>query len=287
MLPDVTYHAQPGFRPLKLDLYLPADRSRPRPIVMWIHGGGWRVGDPRAGSLPGGPFSDWPAVLARLAARGYVVAGVSYRLTGESRFPGAVLDVKAAVRWLKANAAVYGGDPNRVVAWGASAGAQIAALVGTSCGVSTLEGQVRPGSPSACVNGVVDWYGPIAFDKLDEQALPNSPSHSTPESAESSYLGCVLPRCEGEWVRLADPITFLDARDPPFLIMHGDADTTVAPGQSELLHDALQATGIASELVIVPGANHGFVGVSAAAGQPLLDRVFAFIDRATGTRPAN
>lgn len=281
---DLTYAAPRGFRPLKLDLYVPPAGGGPKPLVIWVHGGGWLAGDPRAGSQPGGPFTDWPQVLARLAARGYVVAGVSYRLTGEARFPAQIEDIKASVRWLKANAAAYNADPDRVVAWGASAGAHLVSLLGTSCGVAALEGPTKPGEPSSCVQAVVDWYGPINFAQLDRLAIPKSMVHEAPDSPESLYLGCNLAACPPGVVQSANAIHYVSEKSPPFLIMHGDADTSVAPGQSLLLRDALRAKGVEAELVTVPGANHSFVGVSAADGEPILQRVFAFIDRVTKRR---
>jgi acetyl esterase/lipase len=281
---DLTYASPRGFRPVKLDLYVPPAGGAPKPLVIWVHGGGWLAGDPRAGSQPGGPFTDWPAVLTRLAARGYVVAGVSYRLTGEARFPAQVQDVKAAVRWLKANAAAYHADAGRVVAWGASAGAHLVSLAGTSCGVAALEEPTKPGDPSSCVQAVVDWYGPIDFAQLDRLAIPKSMVHGAPDSPESLYLGCNLADCPPDLVQSANAITYVSAKSPPFLIMHGDADTSVAPEQSRLLVDALRAKGVEVEFVSVPGANHSFVRVSAADGEPLLQRVFAFIDRVTKRR---
>jgi acetyl esterase/lipase len=280
---DVPYSTILGFRPLKLDLYLPPAGGGAKPMVIWVHGGGWFTGDPRAGSQPGGPYKDWPGVLAALSARGYVVAGVSYRLTGEARFPAQIEDVKAAVRWLKRNAGVYGGDSSRVVAWGASAGGHLAALLGTSCGVAELEGPVRPGDPSSCVQAVVDWYGPIDFTQLDALDFSHSNAHAPADSPESRYLGCPLPRCPPERLRQANAITYVDAKDPPFLIMHGDADVSVAPKESQLLLDALKKAGVKAELIYVPGVKHSFVGATPEQGKMILDRVFAFIDETVGS----
>ncbi|HTI67036.1 MAG TPA: alpha/beta hydrolase [Caulobacteraceae bacterium] len=285
-LQDITFATNRGFRPLKLDLYLPANRQPPKALVLWIHGGGWSQGDPRGGGIQAPAYRDWPKVLASLAGRGYVVAGISYRLSGEARFPAAIFDVKAAVRWLRANAATYGIDPARVVVWGGSAGGQLAALLGTSCNVVELEGTpVRGAQASSCVQGVVDFYGPTDFRQMDAQRLPNtdSASHDAPTSGESVYLGCPLPQCPPEQLRLANPIAFVDRTDPPFLIMHGDADTAVPPKQSQILYDALKAAGVKAELLYVPGVNHIFAGATDAQGAMILDKVFAFLDATTGT----
>lgn len=133
-------YAEPeGYRPLTLDLYLPPQQAtRPAggfPLVLYIHGGGWLGGTARRS----GPFADFPAVLAALAARGYVVASVEYRLSGEAKFPAQVQDVKAVLRWLRSRAPEFGIDPRRAVAWGASAGAYLAALTALSCGAAEFD----------------------------------------------------------------------------------------------------------------------------------------------------
>jgi acetyl esterase/lipase len=123
--PDVVYWTPPGgFQPQTLDLYRPAGEG-PHPLVIYVHGGGWVGGTARNA----GTFENFPGVLADLASRGYVVASVNYRLAGEARFPGAIQDVKAAVRYLRANAASLGVDPDKVLIWGSSAGGQLAGLV--------------------------------------------------------------------------------------------------------------------------------------------------------------
>jgi acetyl esterase/lipase len=287
-LTDVTFATNRGFRPLKLDLYLNPARTPPKPLVIWVHGGGWSAGDQRGGGIAAPAYQNWPRVLAALTARGYVAAAITYRLSGEAKFPAAIYDVKAAVRWLRANAATYGIDPNRVVIWGGSAGGQLAALLGTSCQVAELEGKpVRGAEVSSCVQGVVDFYGPTDLAQMDIQAPPgpNAAGHNAPTSAESVYLGCALPACPPNQLRLANPIAFVDPSDPPFLIMHGDADTAVPPKQSQILYDALKAKGVKAELVFVPGVNHIFAGATDAQGKMILDKVFAFLDQTTGTKP--
>lgn len=285
-LTDVTYATNRGFRPLKLDLYLKPASAAPKALVIWLHGGGWAQGDQRGGGIATPAYQDWPKVLAGLAGRGYVVAAVTYRLSGEAKSPSAVQDVKSAVRWLRANAAKFGADPNRVIIWGGSAGGQLAAMVGTSCNVPELEGApVRGAEASSCVQGVVDFYGPTDLAQMDAHNLPGAQLHNTPTSAESQYLGCTLPQCPADRLKLSNPIAYVDRSDPPFLIMHGDADTAVPPHQSQLLYDALRAAGVKAELQFVPGVNHIFAGASDAQGKMILDKVYAFLDQTTGTRP--
>ena len=134
-LPDLTYSTVSGFRPLTLDLYLPATRATGgAPVIIYVHGGGWTGGHTRHS----GAFENWPGVLASLAGRGYVVASLNYRLSGEAPSPAAEQDIKSAVRWLRTNAARFGVDKRRIGIWGGSAGGQLAALAGTSCGVPAL-----------------------------------------------------------------------------------------------------------------------------------------------------
>jgi acetyl esterase/lipase len=279
-LMDVTYQSLQGFRPLTLDLYYAAADQRPRPAVIWIHGGGWQGGDAR--SLAMQAWGSMDQLLARLAARGYVTVGVSYRLSGEVKFPAQIQDVKAAVRWLRANAQKYHIDPQRIAAWGESAGGQLASLLGTSCGVSELEGNTGNTGQSSCVQAVIDWYGPIDFL---QQPANQGAAGTVPSSPEAALLGCALARCAPELVRLSNATSFLDAGDPPFLVMHGDADTAVPMSQSRKFVDALQAKGVRAQLEIIPGANHVWMGASAAQADGILKTVFDFLDRSFGVTP--
>jgi acetyl esterase/lipase len=127
---DVTYQTLKGYRPLTLDLYQPPSRSYPLPLVVFVHGGGFGGGDSRHAAV----FDDLPATMAGLAAQGYVVASVNYRLSGEARFPAAVQDVKAAIRFLRGHARDLNLDVTRAAIWGVSTGGQLAALAGASCG---------------------------------------------------------------------------------------------------------------------------------------------------------
>ena len=149
----LAYAAPLGFRPLLLDLYRPAGPD-PAPLVVFMHGGGWLRGDR---SMVSPQFASWrPGPLARLAADGFAVASVDYRLSGEARFPAQLEDVSAAVDWLTGQAAEYGFDASRIVLWGESAGAHLAALLGLQ-------------STGSRVRGVVDWYGPADLLALDEE----------------------------------------------------------------------------------------------------------------------
>ncbi len=254
---DLVYTARP--RPLRLDLYTPSG-APPFPVIVWVHGGAWRAGDK---SLR----ADHAALRQR--ARGYAVASIEYRLSGEAVFPAQIEDCRAALRWLRANAAAYALDPSRIAGWGSSAGGHLVALLGTSGGVTTLEDPLQ-GAPaeSSRVQAVVDWYGPTDFLLMDA-------SHHGPDSPESRLLGCDIDECPDR-VAFANPLTYVDAADPPFFIQHGTRDATVDPGQSVILHAALLAAGVESTYIPLEGAGHGGPEFTTPAN---LARVEAFLDR--------
>jgi acetyl esterase/lipase len=285
-LRDITFAELPGFRPLTLDLYLPPGGSAPsaskslRPAVVFIHGGAFRHRSAR----DGGTFRDFPAVLAAVAARGYVVASVNYRLVGEARFPGPIQDVEMAIRWLRMHATDYGVDTTRFVAWGSSAGGEIATVIGTGCGVKALEPPVPSKTngplPSICVQGVIDWYGLIDLESnpadLGKTDVPGI------HALEDAYLGCKVPKCPPGLARSASPLAYIDSNDPPFLIQHGGADVTVSPKQSQRLYAALHAAGVPAELVMYPNVAHGFAkvpegGPDDTVNSQALDKVFEFL----------
>lgn len=280
-LPDLAYATYTGYQPLKLDLYLPKPSKQKHPLVMYVHGGSWIGGTSRRA----GTFENWPGVLASIAARGYVVASINYRLAGEAKFPAPAQDVKAAIRWVRQNADKYGVDPSRVVIWGGSAGGHLAGLAGASCGVATLSPPAdanAAGPVSDCAQGVILWY-PITDVETMEIRRPNG------EGAVANMLGCQLRACPAGFARLASPVAHVDAGDPPFLIIHGDSDKTVPVSQSQNLYDALKAKGVDAELLIIPGVDHSFMGASPEANRAtntmVIARVNAFIDRVVGPSP--
>jgi acetyl esterase/lipase len=278
---DVTYAELSGFRPLTLDLYLPKPGGAPKPLVVFVHGGAWL----HLTARDGGTFRDFPAILASLAARGYVVASVNYRNSGEAPFPGAVQDVGMAIQWLRRHSGDYGIDPARVVAWGSSAGGNIATLIGTGCAAPNLApppGAAKEGAPpSTCVQGVIDWYGLIDLARNPDDLGP--PVNPKATRYVNAYLGCEMAKCPAGWVRSTNPISYIDAKDPPFLIQHGTADTTVSIKQAERLHAALRAAGVPAELVTYPGVAHGFAapggGADDAVNEQALAKVVEFLGR--------
>jgi acetyl esterase/lipase len=276
--PDLVYSTPPGFRPLRLDLYRQITAGSPRPLVVYVHGGGWQSGHTRHS----GAFENWPEVLASLARRGYVVASVEYRLSGEAKFPAAIHDVKNAIRWLRASATKFAIDPRKVVIWGGSAGGQLAALAATSCGVPELAPQTSAlSAQSECAQGLVAWYG-----VFDLAAIPQSADPAA--SPLTKYLGCVATKC-ADAAALASAVSHLDAKDPPVLLVHGELDKVVPVGQSRAFDQALKAKGIASELVVIRAVDHSFIGASAEetrkASLLALTKTFEFIDSLRGGKP--
>jgi acetyl esterase/lipase len=262
--PDLVYGQIDGFRPLTLDVYqIPArPKETARPTILFVHGGLWIKSDAR--HAPG--FDDFPGLLASLAAKDYVVASVNYRLAGEAHFPAAVQDVKSALRWLRTHASEYDIDTTRVMVWGAEAGGQIASLVGTSCGVNVLEpaADAKSKAPMAsdCVQGVVDWGGPVDLTSWDSTAgheLP--PNTSTPLG---SYMGCEPADCAPGVVKAASPLSYLNNMTPAFLIQQGAMDTLIPVAQSRALYDALQTLHVPSTLVVYPEVGKDFARNGAA-----------------------
>jgi acetyl esterase/lipase len=243
-VPDLVYGEVLGYRPLELDLYLP-HTDGPSPVIVHVHGGGWRRGSRRE-PLPalGAGFYD------TLAARGFAVAAIDYRLSGEARFPAPLEDVRTAISWVRDHAASYGLDADREFLWGDSAGGHLALL-------AALTGSK--------VNGVVAW-----FPVTDLVGLPSDVAEADgepdpgPESREAQLLGAP-PGSVPYLAQQASPVTHASADAPPILLMHGAADDLVPPAQSIRLAEALTAAGATVELELVPGASHFWNGASDVA----------------------
>ena len=254
-LADVTYSTIPGYRPMAVDIYMPPRDAGPKPLVLFVHGGGWVGGHTRHS----GAAADFPAALARLAAEGFVVASVEYRLAAEARFPAQLQDVRAALRFLKGKAARYGIDPARTAIWGGSAGGHLSALAALSCGAVGIDpaGTSAP-QGSECVQAAVIWYGVFDFAALGA-SRPNGA-----DPAAGSLLGCA-GQCTAAQYAPASPVTYIDRQDPPMLLIHGEADRVVPVAQSHLAQERLQAAGVPVRAIYIPGVDHSFVGQTPAA----------------------
>ncbi|MCY3742333.1 MAG: alpha/beta hydrolase [Candidatus Poribacteria bacterium] len=239
---DIAYVTD-GHERQKLDLYVP-DTGKNLPLVIWVHGGAWRGGNKKH-YVP----------MAYLNA-GYAGASINYRLSQHAIFPAQIEDVKAAVRWLRANAETYCLDPNRFAAWGSSAGGHLVAMLGTTGDVEAFEVGENL-EVSSRVQGVVDYYGPTDFLQMDAHRLPEGLVHDTPDSPESQLVGGPIQEHKDR-VAKANPITYVSADDPPFLIIHGDQDKLVPYHQSVLLKDALEKAGVSVTFYRVEGGGHGW-----------------------------
>jgi len=256
----------------KLDIYLPAEGSGSFPVILYIHGGGFAIGDKRD-----------IHVLAFLKGleRGYAVVSVNYRLSGEAIFPAGLKDIKSSIRWIRANSQKYQLDGTRIAACGGSSGGNYAAMVCLTANVTEFD-DFTMGNPGVQCNvqAAVDWFGPTDFLKMDEQLAENGfgPSdHGEAESPESRYLGAKLSEVPLK-VALANPMTYIHKHMPPILIQHGRLDTMVPVQQSIMFVEKLEkyVSHDRFEFDIIEGAGHG---------DPLfetdenMDRVFSFLDK--------
>jgi acetyl esterase/lipase len=248
-------------RPLELDLYLPAETGEASPVVVFLHGGGWRLGSRHTV----GPAYRGAAVrpFERLARDGIAVASIDYRLTGEATWPAQLHDAKAAVRWLRARAAELGLDPERIAAWGESSGGHLAELLGLTGDDAALEGNVGITGTSSRVSAVVAWYAPsdVAAVATDLGTDPADPS-----TREAQLLGAAAPAVP-DLAAQASPVTHVSPDAPPFLLLHGAADRAVPSVQSERLYAALVEAGVEVELDLYEGADHMWLGSADAAEQ--------------------
>ena len=240
----------------KLDIYLPDKGDGPFPVIVSIHGGAFMGCD--KGDLQ---------VLPMLEGlkRGYAVVAVNYRLSWEAKFPALVHDGKAAVRWIRANAERYHLDPERIAAWGGSAGAYVATMLGVTAGVEALEDlSLGNAEQPSHVQAVVAWFGPTDFRKMDEylaeSGMPPAPGmeHNGAQSPESLLLGEQITKIPDR-VKAANPETYVTSAAPPFFLQHGTLDDTVPVQMSIHLAARLeQAIGRdAVQLELLEGAGHG------------------------------
>jgi acetyl esterase/lipase len=255
----------------RLDLYLPEGGDGPFPLIVHIHGGGFAIGDKRDIHL---------LPLLQGLDRGYAVASVNYRLSGEEIFPAALQDVKAAIRWLRANSEQYHLDGERIVAWGGSSGGNLSAMACLTADVPELEDLRLGNAEVPCnVQAAVDWFGPTDFLKMDEQLVESGlgrADHSEADSPESRYLGAKITEIP-EKVRRANPMTYIHPEMPPIVIQHGRLDAMVPVQQSIIFAQKLEqiVSPDRFEFDILEGAGHGDPQFES---EDNLNRVFRFIE---------
>lgn len=260
VLEDLEF-ARYGKRVLRLDLYLPAKRpAAPIPAVVVVRGGGWLVNDRK----------EWAPIASGLAERGIAAASVEYRTATEAPFPGAVQDVKAAVRWTRAHAGKYGIRSDAIGTLGGSSGALMALLVGVSAGERELEGGGGAAGTSSAVQAVVAMAAPADVRLLGEAG----------RQAVQKFLR-LGPREDPALWAFASPVTHIDASDPPVLLLHGGDDEAVLPEQSAVFAREYAKAGAKAELHVLGGAPHAFWN-RAPWFESTLDEAAAFLLRVTG-----
>ena len=267
-----------GYRDVTLDLYVPTNLTVKKPVVIWLHGGGFELGNGHRDWT----WADWTKVLDELAGRGYVVAAIDYRLDLEAKYPAPIEDMKDAIRFLRKNADLYGIDSDRFVAWGLSAGGYLSQMAGTSCHVDALNGGTGEKRISTCVQGVVDWFAPT--DMMLELSKANPGVVKDMVRMDKLFYNCPDSGCSQAVLRAASPVTYVSNDTPPFLIMQGGADPLVDASQSQRLYDVLTAHGVKATLHILPGLGHGFTGATEAQKKAILNTTFDFMDRTMGKR---
>jgi len=243
-LRDLEY-GRGGERTLKMDIL--HRRTLPKkamPVLVWIHGGGWREGSKEEG-IPR---------LISFAKRGYFCASIEYRLSHEALFPAQIEDCKCAIRFLRANAQKFHLNEGRIGVWGMSAGGHLVALLGTTHHVRQLEGQGGWQQFSSSVQAVCDWFGPTDFLRMNY--FPSDIDHDAADSPEGMLIGGAVQENQ-EKAAKANPIAYVTEEASTFLIMHADNDRLVPFNQSQLLYEALQQAGVEVTLAMVKGGGHG------------------------------
>ncbi|QHT65484.1 alpha/beta hydrolase [Rhodocytophaga rosea] len=240
----------------RMDIYLPQGGKVPYPVIVTIAGSAWFGNNTKKQA--------YQKMGIPILKNGYAVVAINHRFSRQAIFPAQINDVKAAIRFIRANAATYQLDTTFIGITGDSSGGHLSAMMGTTRGLDqytvgakslSLEGKVGKFlNQSSRIDAVVDWYGPSTFQAMD--SCGSSFSHDAPDSPESTLTGGPIQQNDN-MCALANPITYIDRNDPPFLLLHGDGDKIVPHCQSLLLDKALQAKGVQSRLIIVPKAGHG------------------------------
>ncbi len=239
LLSDIEY-GKPEGHALLLDLYRPKESKRPVPVVVFVHGGGWKNGSK----------SSARSQAAWLAQHGIAVASIDYRLTDVGQWPDQINDCYEAVRWVRRNADKHDFDAEHIGCWGTSAGAHLAALMGTRpCPTDE--------NVSSRVQAVCDWFGPSELLTMPPNNLGNGRTLEDISNSNGAKLLGATVRDVPELARDASALDHVSSDDPPFLIMHGDEDPGVPIAQSQKLHQRLVDAGVPSKLVVVEGAGHG------------------------------
>ena len=269
LVADQTY-IQYGTHCLKLDMYLPADAKQDLPVVVFIHGGGWRSGF----------RSEFVPMALRLARNGYASVTVTYRLAGEAMYPAAVHDVRAAVRWVREHAGEYGLDPRRIALAGGSAGGQIASLAGVTGHMNQFDPGAQTSDISSAVQAIVNIDG--LSDFTSEAARVNEDDPKKPVSAAGYWFGGRYAEKTALW-REASPIQYVNSSMPPMLFI-GSAQPRFAVGREEMVEKMTQLR-VPSKVVVLPDTPHSFWLFDPWL-QPTVDVTVAFLNAQMPSRQA-
>ncbi|MCE0496332.1 MAG: alpha/beta hydrolase [Methylacidiphilales bacterium] len=242
-----------GDQDIHAEVAYPANITKPVPGILCFHGGGWLYGKSK----------DYIPLITALAHNGYFAASIDYRLSNVAKWPAEIQDCKLAVRWLRANAAQYHVDPNRIVAWGGSAGGHLAACLGTMADVKEYEGDGGYPGVSSAVQAVVDFYGPVDLSNPGDYS---SSDYDMPKLIQSLF-GVPFATNPDLW-KSGSPLLYVKAGDPPMIIVHGDSDKAVPLAQSVAFDAALTQAGVPHQFIIVKNADHGFKPVPGATIDP-------------------
>jgi acetyl esterase/lipase len=253
---DLVY-GKGGDNELKIDLAMPKAGDGPFPVVVCIHGGGWRQGKRQ----------DMSKTIEVLAGRGYVAVTPSYRLAPDAKFPAQIEDVKASVRWLRANAKTYKINPDRIGAIGFSAGAHLACLLGVTNKDDGLEGKGGNTDQSSRVQCVVSFFGPTDLTRDDW-------TKEVEDNILVPFLGGTIKE-KPELYKKASPVTYVTKSAPPFLFFHGDKDKLVGLEQSTILAEKLQKADVPAKVVVMEGEGHGWMGEKLTKN---IEQMVAFLD---------
>jgi acetyl esterase/lipase len=265
-LRDLDYAGQRNPRQ-KLDLYLPEKPSeKPLPLIVYIHGGGWEGGDK----------SDTGLLFELIKSGGYAGASIGYRFTQEQKWPAQIHDVKAAMRWLKAHAKDHGIDADKVGLTGISAGGHLVSLLGTSGGVKELDGSVGTAGELPKIACVANFCGPANFLTFPGKGSIIDPEK--PGTAITKLFGGPMSQ-HLDAAKAASPVTYVSSDDPPFLHIHGSADTLVPYAQAEEFDAALEKVGVSSTLLTGKDAPHVFFSAD------LLSKMRVFFDKHLQGKP--
>lgn len=237
VLKDLVYK-EPYVRPLLMDLYWPVKFSAPLPVIVWVHGGGWKNG-----SKEGCP-AKW------LAGHGFAVASINYRLTHEAQWPAQIDDCRDAIRFLRRSAERFGLDAEHIGAWGSSAGGHLVAILGT---IDPPSHEVVSGR----VQAVCDWFGPSDLLTMPPNVVSENRTLEQVSKSNGALLLGATVRDVPDKAKHASGLYHVSSDDPPFLIVHGDQDPGVPIEQSERLAAALRQAGVQTTLHVVKGAGHG------------------------------